>query len=342
MKLKPAEASRFFAKPDASKAAILIFGADAMRIALKRQELIANLIGPEGEEEMRLTRIPASELRKDGALLDDAIKAQGFFPGPRVAFVEDATDALAKTITPAMETWAAGDATVVITAGALKPTGALRKYFEKHPNAYAIGIYDDPPTRAEIEAELSKAGLTNIDGEAMTDLVALSTALDPGDFRQTIEKLALYKLNDPSALSPEDILAMAPTSTEAEMDDVLHAAAEGRAGELGPLLARLEAQGLQPVGLCIATTRHFRTLHMAASDPEGPARGIARARPPVHFKARDRMIRQAKGWGAAKLEDALHLIVETDLTLRSASKAPQMALMERALIKLAYLSRARG
>jgi len=339
MKLSPRDAPRFFAKPDPGLTGVLIYGADAMRVALKRQELIKALVGPQGEEEMRLTRIPASDLRKDPAQLADAIRAQSFFPGPRVAFVEDATDAVAKAITPALDDWAEGDATVVITAGSLTPRSSLRKYFEARKNAYAVGIYDDPPTAAEIEAELRKAGLGDIGPAAMTDLKGLATALDPGDLRQTIEKLALYKLGDPAPLSPADVLACAPSSTEAEMDDVLHATAEGQPAALGPLLSRLEAQGAQPVGLCIAATRHFRTLHLAASDPEGPARGIARARPPVHFKVRDRMIRQAQAWGAHRLEKALELLIDTDLQLRSSSKAPQAALVERTLIRLAHFPR---
>ncbi|HEY0275894.1 MAG TPA: DNA polymerase III subunit delta, partial [Paenirhodobacter sp.] len=46
---------------------------------------------------------------------------------------------------------------------------------------------------------------------------------------------------------------------------------------------------------------------------------------------------QAQRWGMFRLEEALKVLVETDLTLRSASKAPQMALMERALMRLAML-----
>ncbi|MCB1356035.1 MAG: DNA polymerase III subunit delta [Maritimibacter sp.] len=337
MKLSPRDAPRFFAKPETGRAGVLIFGADAMRVALKRQELIANLVGPEGEAEMRLTRIPASDLRKDPALLADAIKAQGFFPGPRVAFVEDAADGLAKTITAALDDWAEGDATVVVTAGNLTPRSKLRSYFEGHRNAYAAGIYDDPPSRAEIEAALGKAGLAQISPEAMTEIAALSRALDPGDFRQTIEKLSLYKLGDATPVTPADVDACAPASTEAETDDVLHATAEGRYAELGPLLHRLEAQGTLPVTLCIAATRHFRTLHLAASDPEGPAKGIARAR--VHFKSRDRMIRQAQNWGAARLEQALEMLIDTDLQLRSSAPTPNTALMERTLIRLAYMPR---
>ena len=116
MKLSPREAPGYFAKPDPSKTGLLIYGGDAMRVALRRQEVTKALIGPDGEEEMRLSRIPASELRKDPAMLLDAIKAQGFFPGPRVAFVEDATDVIAATVTAALKDWQSGDAQVVITA----------------------------------------------------------------------------------------------------------------------------------------------------------------------------------------------------------------------------------
>lgn len=320
-----------------SDAALLIFGADAMRVALKRQDIIAGIIGLAGEDEMRLTRIPAAELRKDAALLMDAIKAQSFFPGPRVAFVEGATDAMAKQIGPALDDWQQGDAQVVVTAGALRKGSALRKVFERRPGRRALGLYEDPPSRADIEADLKRAGIKAVSGEAMADLVALSRSIGPGDLRQTIEKLALYKLSDPTPLAPEDVAALAPASTEAGLDELLHAAAEGRAGDIAPVLRRLAAQGVAPVGLCIGATRHFRALHAAASDPGGTSQGIARARPPVHFKSRDRMVRQASNWGAARLEKALELLVDTDLQLRSADKAPQMALMERALIRLAMM-----
>ena len=47
-----------------------------MRVALKRQEMIAALVGPQGEEEMRLTRLQGADLRKDPEVLvrayDDA------------------------------------------------------------------------------------------------------------------------------------------------------------------------------------------------------------------------------------------------------------------------------
>ncbi len=339
MKLSGAEAARYCAKPDPAKAGLLIFGGDAMRVALRRQEAIAALIGPQGESEMRLARMSGADVRRDPTALGDAMKAQGFFAGPRVVFVEEAGDAIADQAAAALADWRPGDAVLVVTAASLTAKSALRKLFEGGRATVCIGIYDDPPGRDEVEALLKAAGLRDIDRDAMGALLDLSRALDPGDFRQTIEKIALYKLGDASPLTVAEIAACTPATVEAGVDDLLHAAAEAHADQVGPVLRRLQGQGVTPVTICIQATRHFRTLHAAAADPGGPGAGIARVRPPVFGPRRDRMLRQAQSWGLAKLEDALRLLLETDLTLRSSTRAPAMAVMERALIRLAMLGR---
>ena len=337
MKLTGADANKYLAKPDPLRAGLLIFGVDPMRVALKRQEAILAMIGPTGEAEMRLTRIQAADLRKDAALLNDATRAAGFFPGPRVAFVEDATDGLAALLDAALKDWRQGDAQIVVSAANLTAKSTLKTLFEKHLNAMCIGLYDNPPTRQEIETDLARAGLTHIAAPAMADLASLARDLDPGDFRQMLEKIALYKHGDPTPLTPTEIAALAPATIEADVDDLLAAAADQRAIAIGPLLRRLAGQGVLPVTICIGALRHFRALHVAACDPGGVSNGMMKAR--VFGPRRDAMQRQASSWGMHKLEDALAVLVETDLTLRSTSRAPAMAVMERALIRLAMMKR---
>ncbi|MFZ1468532.1 MAG: DNA polymerase III subunit delta [Paracoccaceae bacterium] len=333
MILKGAEASRYCARPDPARAGLLLSGADAMRVALKRQEAIAALIGPLGEGEMRLTRISAADLRKDAALLLDAIKEVGFFPGPRVAFVEEATDGLMETIALALKDWRPGDATIVVTAGGLTGKSTLKGLFDKAPNAVSIALYDEPPSRDEIEAELKKAGLTQLSPQAMADLSTLARALDPGDFRQTVEKIALYKYGDNSPLTPAEVAMMAPATIEAEVDELVLAAAEGRAPGIGALMRRLEGQGVLPVTICLGALRHFRALHVAATDPAGINSGLMKAR--AFGPRRDQMQRQVQSWSVRSLEGAIAQLLETDMTLRSASRAPTMALMERTLLRIA-------
>ena len=328
MKLSPREANAYFAKPDPDKTGLLIFGGDAMRVALKRQEVLRALLGETAEEEMRLTRMQAADLRRDPAMLLDAVKAVGFFPGPRAVFVEEANDTVAQIVTEALADWQPGDAQIVVTGGDLKKTSKLRKAFETHPRAHAAAIYDNPPDRAEIEGLLAEAGLTP-SADAMMGLVDLARAIDPGDFRQKVEKLRLYKLTDKTELTPQDIAACAPTSTEADVDDILHVVAEARAAEIGPVMSKLQAQGVNAVTLTIMAIRHFRTLYRVAASPGAPIYGV---------RDRDRVARQAKSWGAPKLETALSVLVDTDLTLRSAAQtAPGIALVERAFIRLAML-----
>ncbi len=339
MKLTGAAAMQYLRKPDPAHTALLIFGADPMRVADKRQEVINALIGPQGEEEMRLSRISAADLRKDPALLDDAIKAQGFFPGHRVTFVDDATDGLAKLITAALADWQAGDAQIVITAGQLTAKSSLRKTVEGHSNGVAIGLYDDPPTIADVEQALAQSSIAQPDRDVMDALMALATTLEPGDFRQTLEKVSLYKLDDDRALTIEDIMTNAPQSAEVDIDDVLDIVAMGQADKLGPLLRNLAAQGVAPVTLCIGAMRHFRRLHVVASDPGGASAGTGRLRPPVFGARRDKIVRQATHWGRDRLERALTALTDVDLQLRSASKAPPDAIVERTLIRLAMMAR---
>lgn len=339
MKLTGAEAARrLAAQPDPARAGILLHGPDAMLVALLRQEMIAALIGPDGEAEMRLERLAAADLRRDPAAIGDAMRARGFFAGPRVVLIEGATDAVAAPILDALATHRPGDACLVVAAGQLPARSSLRKGFESARNAAAIGLYPDPPGRAEIEAALLRAGLDAASPEALDQLLALGADLDPGAFARFIEVVALHKGRTPGPLRAEDVAAVAPQALEGDIDALLDAVAEGRPAAVIPSLRRLAAQGSQPVGIAIAASRHFRSLHAAAAAADAEA-ALARLRPPVFGPRRARMASQARRLGLGGTEKALMLITDTDLALRSPRPLPGMALVERALIRIASLPR---
>lgn len=290
---------------------------------------------------MRLTRLAGAGLKGDPALLMDAIKEVGFFPGPRVVLVEDTPDSAADAIRAAVGAWEAGDSPIIVTAGGLAKSSALRKFFESHKQAVVAPIYDDPPDEAEIAKWLGECGLRDVPPDAMRELVILARAVEPGDMRQTIEKIGLYKYGDSIPLTSAEIALMAPATIEADLDELLHTVAERNSDALGPLMRRIGGQGISPVTLCITALRHFRALHFAAADPQGPGSGLSRMRPPVFGPRRDRMIRQAQSWGVGPLEEAISHIIATDMTLRSSARTPQMALVERMLIRLALSTRVR-
>ena len=175
------------------------------------------------------------------------------------------------------------------------------------------------------------------DNDAKKELIALGRSLDPGDFQQTLEKLSLYKFKDDTVIPSTDIQSCAPVTIDAALDEAINIIADARSDEVGPILNRLFGQGTNPTTLCIAATRHFRNLHLAASHPSGPDVALSRARPPVFGHRKDRMVRQARGWGGIKLEKALGVLINTDLSLRSSSKAPAQAILERAFIRISMM-----
>ena len=71
MKLTGTEANRYLARPDPNRAGLLIFGADPMRVALKRQEAILAMIGATG----------ATATNSRGDILGRYRNADGVFQG---------------------------------------------------------------------------------------------------------------------------------------------------------------------------------------------------------------------------------------------------------------------
>ena len=114
-------------------------------------------------------------------------------------------------------------------------------------------------------------------------------------------------------------------------------AADGEAARLAVAFRGLGAGS--PTGVTIAAGRYFRTLHAAACAADGPEAALARARPPVFGPRRARMAAQARALGPGRLEEALGLIMEAELALRSSRPLPGPALVERLLVRIATLRR---
>ena len=340
MKLSPKEIPRFLENPDPTIAAILFYGSDTMRVALKRQEYLENLLGLTAEQEMRLTRLTGDDVLKDHTAAFDAIKSVGFFPGQRAVLIDNSSDRASKIIFDCIQAWKQPDAQIVVTSGQLKPTSQLRKSFETSKSTLAVPIYDNPLTEIEIKTELTRAGIQINDPNIMTGLYSLSKELEPGDFRNTLEKIYLYKLSDKSPLTSQDISACSPISAEASLEDIIYTVSVGAASKISHILNRLEAQGVQPVSLCLSFQRHFKLLLRLKNHEGSPIEAISNQKPPIFGPKRSAILSQLRLWNIETLKAALACLVELDLNLRSvASNYPALAVTERILIRVAMLAK---
>ena len=338
MKLSGRNLASFFEAPPKGVMGVLIYGNDPMRVASKREKLIHAMLGPNADEEMRLARISRENLKKSPEQAIDLFKAQGFFPGHRALLIEEANETVTDIIIKAFDAWNDGDAVLIITAGSLKPSSKLRKFFEQQKNTFSAPVYDDPMTRSEIEKIISDAGIKNVTQDSLNNLCQIALQLEPGDFKQTVEKLALYKLNDETELTHQDISNCIPISNEARIEELLTVVLSGNHSKISQVVNRLRSQGVLPITLLIAVARHFKVLYSIAANPKGPSTAASALRPPVYGPRKENLINYAKKWGPEKIKGAINIITATDLQLRSPNQqAPQMALVERLFIRLAMM-----
>ncbi|TVQ56390.1 MAG: DNA polymerase III subunit delta [Rhodobacteraceae bacterium] len=335
MKAKAAEIARFCAAPPSSAVGALIYGEDPSVVAARREALAHAVVGAQGEAEMRLERLAAPVLRRDPAALDTALRARGFFAGRRCVVLTEAADPDAPAVAEALADAAGPEAFLVVTAGSLAARSPLRRVFEEAKAAWALACYADPPRGAALREWYAAAGGGAAESEALAALEALGQASPPEAIRRLVETLALYKLGDPAPLSAADVAALAPLESDAVVDALVAAAADGR-----PAAARLGPAA--PEAVVAALRRHFRALHgvLATMEAErcAPEAAVAKQRPPVFWKAQKPLAAQARRWRLPQAEAALRLLHETEADLRGGGWLPKRAIAERALIRIAMMT----
>ncbi len=334
MKVQGGRADTFCTTPPQDLRGALIYGEDASQVALRRRALCDAMLGADGEAELRLETVEAGRLRTSPGELGDMLRATGFFPGRRVIWVRDASDAVAETVATALGDAATPDAVVIVSAGALPARSRLRAAFEAASDAAAIACYGDPPDRIALRAKLETLRI-RATPEALEAVAVVAATMDAGTLERFLEILSLYKLDDSEALGVVDVAACAPNESGGDIDQAATAVTRRRPGDVRAAMARLSAQGVASAAILLAVARRFHLLHQVISANEPAQSALGRMRPPFFGARRDAMLSDARDWSRDAVEQALARLHEVEAALRSGERAPPDALVERALLRIA-------
>jgi DNA polymerase-3 subunit delta len=232
---------------------------------------------------------------------------------------------------------------LIVEAGNLKGDDALKQLFEKTEGAAAIACYPDEARDLSALADevLSAAGL-RIGLPAREALLARLGA-DRALSRAELDKLVLY-VGASGEVTPDDIEAIVGDASEQTLDRAVTAAASGDGARAVRECDRAIASGESAQTIILATQRYFFRLHRTRAQLD-QGRSLDDAlrsiRPPLHFKAKDQMSAQLRGWSADRLVRALSGIARAAKTARLTSTLEE-SLAERLLMDLAKLARAGG
>jgi DNA polymerase-3 subunit delta len=332
MKVKPANADRFAAKPDAGVRGVLVYGPDRGLVRERVGKLIRSVVA-DPEDPFRVAELTGDQLKKEPAVLPDEAAAMAFGGGQRVVIVRAPSEDTANTFRDFLAD-PAGDALVVVEAGDLDGRSKLRGAFEKAERGAALPCYrDEGRDLAGLIQEALKAHGLSVSREAL-DYLSQHLGADRGVTRSELEKLALYKGSGEVQL--EDARSCVGDSAALSLDDVAQATAEGDLAALERAFDRALAEGAQPIQPLRATANHFKRLHQVAGARD-VEQAVDKLRPPVFWKVKARFTAQAKAWTPALLGQTLDGLLEAEARCKTTGM-PVESVAARELMRIASRS----
>ena len=350
--LKGKAIEEFVARRNPSYGAVLIYGPDA-GLVRERSQIIAKKIVPDLNDPFNAIELSDNDIKDDPARLVDEISALSFAGGERVVRMRGAGEAVAKPAKTLIEGLDAGhvkpNGLVIIEAGDLSPRSGLRKLFEGAKAAVALPCYADKQgdIRKFARSLAGEAGLS-FEDEAL-DVLCANLGEDHGVTRSEVEKLLHYmggwrddaQSGAPRRISAEDVEKTIVDGLGRAADDTARAAADGDAKRVATTLYKATASGAAPITIlraCQRTISRLQTAHSHMDSGASSQDAMKKLRPPVFFAEQGAFQRQLDRWGTTRLDQAMRMLIETELAAKS-SNAPQRNLVERAALRLAMMAR---
>lgn len=316
--LKPREIESFIAAPSYSHAVYMLYGPDAGLVS-ERADMLAKKSGVDLSDPLNLIRLSADDAASDSAKIADEAHTIGMFGGKRLIRISGKTQRdLMKSLKPVLDV-PPEDAIIILEAGDLTKSSALRRNLEKHKSALCIPCYQDNASALDalIDQEIVAHGIT-IDRETRIELRGLlggNRMLS----RNELQKLALY-CGDRKVLSIEDIRTVVGDASNLIINELVDGIATGNSALLQDLFPKVIEAGSSPDIVLLTTLRHFQQLqrmrHQMESNRQNAASLVGSLKPPIHFSRKDLVARALSVWPLENLNKALNRIDKAVLECR--------------------------
>lgn len=341
MKLTASGLERLLQQGRAGLHAGLVYGPDG-GLARESLQLVRTTWMPEpdpfGDSVFAAGEVPDT-------LIDD-LNAYGFGGGARLVEVRNPDQSDVKTIVHVLDVLQQQAeppvARLLVLAGELSPSSALRKAFEKSPCAFACPCYADRDADvARIARDAISAAGHRIDPAALSLLVE-NVPRDRSILRNELDKLVTYLSDkDNQLVSPELVQQLVCQDGEAGFDDLAQYCADGDMAQADMALNRALEAGQHPAMLVRTLSRHFQRLaQVARAKLRGDSldTAISKLRPPVFIMQKQRFTAQSGRWNARRLQTALSLILHTERELKTSVSSPE-SVLGRMVLRVCSLAR---
>jgi len=291
--------------------AVLIYGPDAGLV----DELCDKAIEKLEIEKDNLLVLDANELRdKQDAVFAESC-SPSMFGGRKAVIISGAGDSDSKIISDLI-TSGSLCATIIVTAGDLRPA-SLRKLFEDaKTDIAAIACYSDDTKTLEalIHKELSAAsGIRQVTPDAMSYMLS-HLGGDRGITRSFLQKIAIY-VSDKHVVDLEDVEKCLPDTSASSADDYMYSLTAGHINQTMVALDRLLYGGADANMLIRMLYNHFTRLLTAVVDGQLPK---------LFWKVADKFNMAMKIWPENEIVNALSKLNEMEKMCRTKGMQPEI------------------
>ncbi|WP_068310838.1 DNA polymerase III subunit delta [Polycladidibacter hongkongensis] len=337
--LKAAEIERFLSSPPTSVNLILVYGPDTGLVNERAQRLI-NSAADENSDPFSQIKLDSADIAGDANRLIDEALTIPLFGGRRTIWLRDNGG---KQTMNAVEPLLANqnyEALVVIEAGDLKKTSALRKKIEASKSAYAVPCFADTERDLDrlIDEETHSMGL-QISKEARMGLHSLLGA-DRMASRGELRKLCLYAMNA-QRVELHHVEEIIGDASAFAMDELIDAASCGDTKTLDHGLERLAQSGIDAGVIANQALKHFQFLHQSRLAVEAGRSSddiISSVRPPIFWKRKRLVSQQLSIWDTSRLERALVRLEEAVAKARLSGPVLSRSIVSHVLLAISQVA----
>ena len=321
MLLQGKQAAAFARKPDLKIWAVLAFSEDEGLASDCGQSLISAWAGKQAHADVTLLEDDA--IRKEPALLFDALDAVSLLGDPRVVRVRTSGDKIAALLIDALKE---GDKTegrfsahLLIEAGNLAKKSKLRVAAEGASRAACLQLFADEGV--DIEQRVKQA-LKESAVEIEPDALRLFVGDLPGHrlaANSEIEKLALYARGLGRSVNVADIRALCATEFEQTLSTAISATLDGHPAAANAAFDRLAMAGT--AGISVLRSLQFEVRRMLDAHvriEEGQASPNMKLRPPVWQSEWPAYRARLTKWPVRRLTRILERIYEAEAQAKRA------------------------
>lgn len=314
---------------------VLIFGRDE-GLVREYGEKIGRQIVDDLSDPFSVARPTVDQLKDQPSILLDEVAAISMMGGRRLVRLEGADNTVKNAVALVLES-DQGDGLLVITAGDLKPTSALRKAVEASAAGLAIACYEDNARDiADLVHEMTSAAGLQISQDALAYLVD-NLGSDRMISRSEINKLLLYKHGYGSEITLEDAENCIGDTAALALTQIAEAVTAGDMKNLEKYIQRAWIAGESPIAILRTLQSRLQRLHLAQGyrmQGSSASDAVGKLRPPVFFKDKPAFTAQLQRWSLPKLTRALDLVMQAELDCKTTGN-PAETLCARLLLSIA-------